>query len=105
MAGITHSEPKIEAIQSIYQLGYMLEEVRVTYKEDAKMSVGNIVIDAKEGDMSSLPRWIAKILLEQRTVEIQSHDVTSYVSRTMNRERIAKPHDLTGVDVDFYVRV
>ena len=105
MAGITHSEPKIEAIQSIYQLGYMMEEVRVTYKEDAKMSVGNIVIDAKEGDMSSLPRWIAKILLEQRTVEIQSHDVTSYVSRTMNRERIAKPHDLTGVDVDFYVRV
>jgi DNA replication factor GINS len=83
----------------------MLEEVRVTYKEDAKMSVGNIVIDAKEGDMSSLPRWIAKILLEQGTVEIQSNDVIGYISRTMNRERIAKPHDLTGVDVDFYVRV
>jgi DNA replication factor GINS len=105
MANITRSEPRIEAIQSIYQLGYMLEEVRVTYKEDAKMSVGNLVIDAKEGDMSSLPRWIAKILVEQGTVEIQSNDITGYISRTMNRERIAKPHDLSGVDVDFYVRV
>jgi DNA replication factor GINS len=105
MANITRSEPRIEAIQSIYQLGYMLEEVRVTYKEDAKMSVGNLVIDAKEGDMSSLPRWIAKILVEQDAVEIQSNDVTGYISRTMNRERIAKPHDLSGVDVDFYVRV
>lgn len=105
MADITRSEPKIEAIQSIYQLGYMLEEVRVTYKEDAKLSVGNIVIDAKEGDMSSLPRWIAKILVEQGAVEIQSNDVPGYISRTMNRERIAKPHDLSGVDVDFYVRV
>jgi DNA replication factor GINS len=105
MANITRSEPRIEAIQSIYQLGYMLEEVRVTYKEDAKMSVGNLVIDAKEGDMSSLPRWIAKILVEQGSVEIQSNDVTGYISRTMNRERIAKPHDLSGVDVDFYVRV
>ena len=105
MANITRSEPRIEAIQSIYQLGYMLEEVRVTYKEDAKMSVGNLVIDAKEGDMSSLPRWIAKILVEQGTVEIQPNDVTGYISRTMNRERIAKPHDLSGVDVDFYVRV
>lgn len=105
MADIIRSEPKIEAIQSIYQLGYMLEEVRVTYKEDAKMSVGNIVIDAKEGDMSSLPRWIAKILVEQGAVEIQSNDVPGYISRTMNRERIAKPHDLSGVDVDFYVRV
>jgi DNA replication factor GINS len=105
MADITRSEPKIEAIQSIYQLGYMLEEVRVTYKEDVKMSIGNIVIDTKEGDMSSLPRWIAKILVEQGTVEIQSNDVTGYISRTMNRERIAKPHDLSGVDIDFYVRV
>ena len=105
MADITRSEPKIEAIQSIYQLGYMLEEVRVTYKEDVKMSIGNIVIDTKEGDMSSLPRWIAKILVEQGTIEIQSNDVTGYISRTMNRERIAKPHDLSGVDIDFYVRV
>jgi DNA replication factor GINS len=105
MVSILHLEPKIETIQSIYQLGFMLEEVRVSYKEDAKMSVGNLVIDAKEGDLSSVPRWIAKILVEQGIVEIQSNDATGYVSRTMNRERIAKPHDLSGVDVDFYVRV
>ncbi len=105
MADIILPEPKIEAIQSIYQLGYMLEEVRVTYKEDIKMSIGNILIDAKEGDMSSLPRWIAKILAEQNAIEIPSNDVTGYISRTMNRERIAKPHDLSSVDIDFYVRV
>jgi DNA replication factor GINS len=105
MVNLLHSEPRIEAIQSIYQLGYMLEDVRVTYKEDANMRVGNLVIDAKEGDMSSLPRWIAKILVEQDSVEIQSNDITGYISRTMNRERIAKPHDLSGIDIDFYVRV
>jgi DNA replication factor GINS len=104
MVSILHLEPRIETIQSIYQLGFMLEEVRVSYKEDAKMSVGNLVIDAKEGDMSSVPRWIAKILVEQGMIEIQSNDVTGYISRTINRERIAKPHDLSGVDIDFYVR-
>ena len=105
MVNVLSSEPRIESIQSIYQLGYMLEEVRVTYKEDAKMRVGSLVIDAKEGDMSSLPRWIAKLLFEQGTVEIPSSDATGYISRTLNRERIAKPHDLSGVDIDFYVRV
>jgi DNA replication factor GINS len=105
MVSILHLEPRIETIQSIYQLGFMLEEVRVSYKEDAKMSVGNLVIDAKEGDLSSVPRWIAKILVEQGMIEIQSNDATGYISRTMNRERIAKPHDLSGVDFDFYVRV
>jgi DNA replication factor GINS len=105
MANVTPSVPRIEAIQSIYQVGYMMEEVRVSYKKDAKMMVGNVAIDAKEGDMSSLQRWVAKILVEQGAVEIQSNDITGYISRTMNRERIAKPHDLSGIDVDFYVRV
>lgn len=99
------SEPKIEAVQSAYQIGYMSEDVRISYKKDVKMSVGGVAVDAKEGDMSSLPRWVAKILAEQGAVEIQSSDIAGYVSRTLNRERIARPHDLSGVDVDFYVRV
>ena len=103
--GARTTEPHIEAIQSIYQIGYMNEEVRVSYKKDVKMSVGSVAIDAKEGDMSSLPRWVSKILSEQGAIEVQSSDIAGYVSRAMNRERIAKPHDLSGIDVDFYVRV
>ena len=99
------TEPRIESIQNIYQVGYLTEEVRVSYKKDVKMAVGGVSIDAKEGDMASLQRWVAKILAEQDAVEIQSSDLAAYVSRAMNRERIAKPHDLSGIDVDFYVRV
>jgi len=105
MSDGARSEPRIEAIQNIYQVGYLTEEVRVSYKKDVKMAVGGVSIEAKEGDMASLPRWVAKILAEQDAVEIQSSDLASYVSRAMNRERIAKPHDLSGIDVDFYVRV
>jgi len=105
MADAARTEPRIEAIQNIYQIGYLTEEVRVSYKKDVKMAVGGVSIDAKEGDMASLPRWIAKILAEQDAVEIQSSDLAGYVSRAMNRERIAKPHDLSGIDADFYVRV
>ncbi len=106
MADGARTESRIEAIQSIYYLGYMAEEVRVSYKKDTKITVGNISIDAKEGDMSSLPRWVARILSDQGIVEIQSTiDLASYISRSMNRERIAKPHDLSGIDIDFYVRV
>jgi DNA replication factor GINS len=92
-------------MQHAYHLGYMAEEVRVTYKKDVKMKVGDVAIDAKEGDMSSLQRWIAKILAEHGAIEMQASDSASYISRAMNRERIAKPHDLSGIDVDFYVRV
>ena len=105
MSADARAESRIEAMQNAYHLGYLAEEVRVTYKKDVKMTVGSVAIDAKEGDMSSLQRWVAKILVDQGAVEFQSSESASYISRAMNRERIAKPHDLSGIDVDFYVRV
>ncbi len=105
MSADARAEPRTEALQNAYHLGYLAEEVRVTYKKDVKMTVGSIAIDAKEGDMSSLTRWIAKILADQGAIEVQSIESAGYISRAMNRERIAKPHDLSGIDVDFYVRV
>lgn len=104
MSADARTEFRIEAMQNAYQLGYMAEEVRVTYKRDVRLTVGSITIDAKEGDMSSLQRWVAKILADQSAVEIQPNDSAAYISRAMNRERIAKPHDLSGIDIDFYVR-
>jgi len=83
----------------------MMQDIRVTYKRDLKVSVGSITIDAREGDISSLPRWLAKLLVEESAIEIQDNDSSAYISRALNRERISKPHDLSGLDPDFYIRV
>ena len=96
---------KIEIIQGAYHLEYLMEDVRVTYKHDVKVSVDGVTIDAKEGEISSIRRWVAKILVEQGDIEIQDSDISAYLSRALNRERIAKPHDLSGLDPDFYIRI
>jgi DNA replication factor GINS len=96
---------KIETIQRAYHFEYMMQDIRVTYKRDLKVSVGSIIIDAREGDISSLPRWLAKLLVEESAIEIQDNDTSAYISRALNRERISKPHDLSGLDPDFYIRV
>ena len=60
---ITTSHPsqhKIVSIHRIYHIEYLMEDIRVTFKRDMKLKIGEIMIDAKEGDMSSLQRWIAK---------------------------------------------
>jgi DNA replication factor GINS len=99
------SDNEVEIIRGAYRMEYLMEDVRISYKRDVKVSVGGVTIDAKEGDISSLPRWVARILLEQGTVEIPDNHVSAYISRALNRERIAKPHDLSGIDIDFYIRV
>ncbi len=98
------SDNEVKNIQGAYRMEYLMEDIRISYKRDLNVSVGGVTIDAKEGDISSLPRWVARILLEQGTVEIQDNHVSAYISRALNRERIAKPHDLSGIDIDFYIR-
>lgn len=98
-------QSKIDVIQGVYYTEYLMEDVRINYKRDVKATVEDLAIDAKQGDISSIPRWVAKILVEQGDVEIQDNDISTYISRAFNRERIAKPHDLSGLDIDFYIRV
>jgi DNA replication factor GINS len=94
-----------ESLRNRYLIEYLLEEVRVTFKSDVKISLNDINIDAKEGDMLPLPRWLTKILSKKNLIEIQDYEISSYLSKALNRERISKPHDVSGIDADFYVRV
>ncbi|HEX5920579.1 MAG TPA: hypothetical protein VFY55_02235 [Nitrososphaeraceae archaeon] len=94
-----------ESLRNTYLLEYLLEETRVTFKSDVKISINDINIDAKEGDILLLPRWLTKILSKKNLIEIQDNEMSSYVSKALNRERISKPHDISGIDADFYIRV
>ena len=100
---LTQSE--FGSLRNTYLLEYLLEEIRVTFKSDVKVSINDINIDAKEGDILQLPRWLTKIFSKRNLIEIQDNEVSSYVSKALNRERISKPHDISGIDADFYVRV
>lgn len=94
-----------ESLRNTYLLEYLLEEIRVTFKSDVKISINDINIDAKEGDILLLPRWLTKILSKKNLIEIQDNEMSSYISKALNRERISKPHDISGIDADFYIRV
>jgi hypothetical protein len=54
-----------ESLRNRYLIEYLLEEVRVTFKSDVKISLNDINIDAKEGDILPLPRWLTKIMLKR----------------------------------------
>jgi DNA replication factor GINS len=98
-------ESKIDVVQGVHYIEYMMEDIRVTFRRDIKATVDGLSLDAKEGDISSIPRWMAKILIQHDDLQIPDHDISTYISRAFNRERIAKPHDLSNLDADFYIRV
>lgn len=95
----------LDLAQKIQTIKYLMEEVRVTFKNDFTISIDDLNVDAKMGEISTLPRWIAKLLTVKNYLEIRDTDTSVYISRAINRERISKPHDLSSIDPDFYVRV
>ncbi len=100
-----HDLDDILLIYTFSTLDYLLKDVRVIYLKDIEISVTSIFIDAKEGDMTSIPRWLSIILNEHGLVEIHDEDHLSYIKRALNRERISPSHALSSIDPDFYVRV
>ena len=96
---------RIEFIQKFYYAKYLMEDIRITFKKNVSINLDNLSLEGKDGEITSIPRWLAKILEANGNVEIHDIDVLVYISRSLNRERISKPHDLSGIDVDFYIRV
>lgn len=97
---------EISILYTYSSLDYLLKDVRVIYLQDFEISLRPLVfISAKEGDMTSVPRWISVILSQQNIVEIHDEDQLSFIKRALNRERIAQTHMLSTIEPDFYARV
>lgn len=96
----------ISILYTFSSLDYILKDVRVIYLRDFELSIRPLVfISAKEGDMTSVPRWISVILSEHNVVEVHDEDQLSYIKRALNRERISQSHMLSTIEPDFYARV
>jgi DNA replication factor GINS len=99
-----HFKKQMDFIQKFYSIRYLMEEIRITFKKNFSINIDGLSFEAKEGEISSIPRWLAQILEENNSIEIQDMNVLISISRSLNRERISKPHDLSGIDLDFYIR-
>ncbi|HVP82446.1 MAG TPA: hypothetical protein VMS35_05340 [Nitrososphaeraceae archaeon] len=95
---------QMDFTQKFYYIKYLMEETRITFKKNFSINIDGLDLEAKEGEIDSIPRWLAQILEENDFIEFQDTDILIYISRSLNRERISKPHDLSGIDLDFYIR-
>lgn len=95
----------ISILNIFSNLDYLLKDVRIIYLKDIEIQIPPFLfISAKEGDMTSVPRWISIILNKEGLIEIHDEDNLSYIKRALNRERISSGHVLSAIDPDFYVR-
>jgi len=96
---------EISELIQVHTLGYGLQDVKVTFNHDIKVEASDVSIDAKHGEIVSIPRWVADILAYDKLVEVQDMDMIVALKQALVKENVQGDFDLSTLEIDFYIKV
>jgi len=96
---------EISDLTQVHTLGYRLQDVKVTFNYDIKVNASEISIDAKHGEILTIPRWVANVLESEKLVDIQDTDMIVALKQAIVKENVQGDFDLSTLDSDFYIKV
>jgi len=94
----------ISELIQVHTIGYSLQDVKVHFNHDLKMSTPEAAIEAKKGEILSIPRWVANILGAEKLVDIQDIDMVVALKQAVVRENVQGDFDLSTLESDFYIK-
>jgi DNA replication factor GINS len=95
----------ISDLTQLHTIGHSLQDVKVTFNHDIKVDALEVSIDAKHGEILSIPRWVAEVLALEKLVEVQDTDMIVALKQALVKENVQGDFDLSTLDSDFYIKV
>ena len=96
---------EISDLTQVHTIGYGLQDVKVTFNRDIKVDASEVSIDAKHGEIISMPRWVAEILASDKLVDVQDTDMIVALKQALVKENVQGDFDLSTLDIDFYIKI
>jgi len=96
---------EISDLTQVHTIGYGLQDVKVTFNHDIKVNASDVSIDAKHGEIISIPRWVADILASDKLVDVQDTDMIVALKQALVKENVQGDFDLSTLDIDFYIKI
>jgi len=94
----------LELIQ-VHSIGYRLQDVKVNFGYDLKIDAPSVFIESKQGEILSIPRWVAEVLSKEKLVEVQDTDMVVALKQAVMKENVQGDFDLSTLELDFYIKV
>jgi len=98
-----HQMDVSELIQ-IHTIGHRLQDVKVNFSYDLKIATPEVSIDAKHGEILSIPRWVAEVLSSEKLAEVQDTDMVVALKQAVVKENVQGDFDLSTLESDFYIK-
>jgi DNA replication factor GINS len=96
---------ELSDLTQVHTIGYGLQDVKVTFNHDIKVDASDVSIDAKHGEIISIPRWVADVLASEKIVDVQDTDMIVALKQALVKENVQGDFDLSTLDTDFYIKV
>lgn len=96
---------EISDLTQVHTIGHGLQDVKVTFNHDIKIDASDVSIDAKHGEIISIPRWVADVLASEKLVDVQDIDMIVALKQALVKENVQGDFDLSTLDSDFYIKV
>lgn len=96
---------EISDLTQAYAIGYNLQDVKVAFNHDLKIDASEVSIDAKHGEILSIPRWVADVLASEKLIDVQDTDMIIALKQSLVKENVQGDFDLSTLESDFYIKV
>jgi len=95
----------ISELIQVHSIGYRLQDVKVNFAYDLKIDAPTVSVESKQGDISSIPRWIAEVLSSEKLAQVQDTDMVVALKQAVMKENVQGDFDLSTLELDFYIKV
>ena len=92
-------------LSKVHHTGFDLEDVKVTFLHDIKITVAGIDIQGKQAGILNIPRWIAKVLEKEKHVIVQDTDMVVELKQAIVKENVQGEFELATLDLHFYIKL
>ncbi len=92
-------------LSKVHHTGFDLEDVKVTFLHDIKISVAGVNVEGKQGEILNIPRWVASVLESDKHVTIEDTDMVVELKQATVKENVQGEFELATLEPYFYVRL
>ena len=95
----------ISELIQVHSIGYRLQDVKVNFVYDLKIEAPTVSVESKQGEIMSVSRWVAEVLVAEKLVQVQDTDMVVALKQAVMKENVQGDFDLSTLELDFYIKV
>ena len=96
---------EIENVEKLHEMGYGLKDAKTTLSQDIKFNVAQVKIEGSTGEVLNLPRWIGKIIADNKLGELDSPDMITELKQALSKEKMVGEYQVSTLEPHFYIKL